>query len=116
MTNEQNELTRRMIIRKAQEVYGKEYPKHEREVMDLIRQYEIVQEKMDNPVPGLVKGDILNGTLLFADVSGFTALSEHLAALGPEGAEQLTTIMNDYFSAMLDILGTDFVRLDHRTL
>ena len=65
----------------------------------------LAQEKIRRPVPGLVKGDILNGTLLFSDVSGFTALSERLAVLGPEGAEQLTIIMNRYFSVMLDILG-----------
>ena len=64
----------------------------------------LVQEKMNNPVPGLVKGEQLNGSLLFSDVSGFTALSERLAVLGPEGAEQLTKIMNEYFTAMLEIL------------
>jgi len=64
----------------------------------------LVQEKMKQPVPGLVKGKIIKGSLLFADVSGFTALSERLAVLGPEGAERLTVTMNDYFSTMLEIL------------
>jgi adenylate cyclase len=44
------------------------------------------------------------GTFLFSDVSGFTALSERLASLGGEGAEQLTALMNDYFAVMLEIL------------
>lgn len=64
----------------------------------------LVQEKMRRPYPGAVRGQMLSGTLLFSDVSGFTALSERLAAFGQEGAERLTAEMNRYFSAMLDIL------------
>jgi len=37
----------------------------------------------------------------FADVSGFTAMSEKLASIGREGAETLTGILNSYFSAMI---------------
>jgi class 3 adenylate cyclase/type II secretory pathway predicted ATPase ExeA len=45
------------------------------------------------------------GTFLFADVSGFTALSERLAQENStDGAEILTIIMNDYFAEMLEIL------------
>ncbi|RPI30797.1 MAG: hypothetical protein EHM70_13025, partial [Chloroflexota bacterium] len=64
----------------------------------------LYQEKMRRAVPGLVSGQMVAGSLLFADVSGFTALSERLASLGPQGAEKLTSIMNEYFAAMLDIL------------
>lgn len=64
----------------------------------------LVEEKKQRPVPGLVSGKLLKGSLLFADVSGFTALSERLAVLGLEGAERLTEIMNDYFETMLEIL------------
>ena len=63
----------------------------------------LVQEKMRRAVPGLVSGVMLRGTLLFSDVSGFTALSERLQALGPKGAEQMTGIMNRYFERMLEI-------------
>ncbi|MBA3534895.1 MAG: AAA family ATPase [Ardenticatenales bacterium] len=45
-----------------------------------------------------------DASLLFADVSGFTALSERLAGVGREGAEQVTDAINQYFSAMLEIL------------
>jgi len=65
----------------------------------------LVQEKMRRPIPGLVEGKLLTGSLLFADVSGFTALSERLSVMGPEGAERLTTTMNEYFATMLEILG-----------
>lgn len=45
------------------------------------------------------------GTFMFADVSGFTALSERLAVDNTgDGAEVLTIIMNDYFAEMLEIL------------
>ncbi|MBK8026256.1 MAG: AAA family ATPase [Chloroflexi bacterium] len=61
----------------------------------------------------IAEGDILtterytalrNGTFIFADVSGFTAMSEYLARRGQGGAENLTLVMNAYFSEMLDIL------------
>jgi class 3 adenylate cyclase len=75
----------------------------------------LVEEKMRRPVPGLVQGKMLCGSLLFADVSGFTALSERLALLdserigglallGPKGAERLTDLMNQYFDRMIEIL------------
>ncbi len=37
----------------------------------------------------------------FADVSGFTAMSEKLATIGREGAEALTGILNTYFTEMI---------------
>lgn len=46
------------------------------------------------------------GTVLFADVSGFTPMSEALAALGAEGAEVLTDILNRYFAEMIGILNS----------
>jgi len=41
---------------------------------------------------------------LFADVSGFTAISEALARSGKGGAEELTAILNGYFSPMIDLI------------
>ncbi len=64
----------------------------------------LVQEKMRRAVPGLVNGQMVHGSLLFSDVSGFTALSERLQGRGLEGAEILTRMMNRYFGRMLDIL------------
>jgi class 3 adenylate cyclase len=50
-------------------------------------------------------GDLRPGTFMFADVSGFTALSESLQrAGGREGIEILTRIINDFFARMLEIL------------
>ena len=43
----------------------------------------------------------VDGTMVMADLSGFTPLTERLAALGDEGAERLTGIINDFFERML---------------
>ena len=44
----------------------------------------------------------VEGSLVFADLSGFTALSERLARRGPIGAELMTDVLNDRFSRLLD--------------
>ncbi len=44
------------------------------------------------------------GVTLFADVSGFTAISEALGKGGRHGAEELTDILNAYFSEMITII------------
>jgi class 3 adenylate cyclase/tetratricopeptide (TPR) repeat protein len=41
---------------------------------------------------------------LLADVSGFTALTGELAALGAPGVEELTTLVNRYFTRMIGLL------------
>ena len=43
----------------------------------------------------------LEGTLVSADLSGFTRLSERLAGLGREGAEELTALLNGRFTGMI---------------
>lgn len=48
--------------------------------------------------------DTLHGTLLFADISGFTALTERLAARGPAGVEALVRRLNGYFGALIEVL------------
>ena len=45
--------------------------------------------------------DEVEGTLVMADLSGFTPLSECLARLGDVGAERLTTVVNAFFAALL---------------
>ena len=41
---------------------------------------------------------------LFADVSGFTAISEALGKAGRGGTEELTDILNSYFRPMIDLI------------
>jgi class 3 adenylate cyclase/predicted ATPase len=62
---------------------------------------ELAQHKK---LPQLAGGEFLNGTLMFSDVSGFTALAERLSVLGREGAEQITDIINRYFGQMMSII------------
>lgn len=42
----------------------------------------------------------ISGVVMFIDVVGFTKLAESLASQGPDGAEQLTAILNDYFGLL----------------
>ncbi|NNJ08723.1 AAA family ATPase [Chloroflexales bacterium ZM16-3] len=46
----------------------------------------------------------VEGSLLFADVSGSTALAERLSALGREGTELVTDTLNSYFGTMISII------------
>jgi class 3 adenylate cyclase len=51
--------------------------------------------------------------VLFADISGFTPLAEKLAKLGSRGVEQLTTILNEYFGQIINLIhnhGGDIVK------
>jgi class 3 adenylate cyclase len=41
---------------------------------------------------------------LFADISGFTALTERLAQRGPQGVEELSRLLNDYFGRLIDLI------------
>jgi class 3 adenylate cyclase len=64
----------------------------------------VVDSILRDATPGRNEGQFVSGSLLFADISGFTALSENLGRSGREGAEEITVIVNRYFSAMLMIL------------
>src|SRR3954471_19674713 len=46
----------------------------------------------------------VHAVALFADVSGFTPMSEALARTGRRGAEDLTLILNRYFTRMIALL------------
>ena len=64
----------------------------------------VIRERLLRQKTTGVYGKWLKGSLLYADVSGFTAISEKLAQRGKEGAEELTHLMNTYFTAMLDFV------------
>ena len=50
------------------------------------------------------KHEVIEGTLAFADVSGFTKLSERLAKKGGKaGAEQMTDVVNSLFGELLTV-------------
>jgi len=46
---------------------------------------------------------IVRGSLVFADISGFTALAERLAQRGRAGGEELVETLSRVFAAMIDI-------------
>jgi class 3 adenylate cyclase/tetratricopeptide (TPR) repeat protein len=51
--------------------------------------------------------------ILLADISGFTALAERLAARGPAGAEELNRILNEYFGELIGLVvsyGGDIIK------
>jgi predicted ATPase/class 3 adenylate cyclase len=65
----------------------------------------VVRERLETAGrPAGASGQFAHGTLMFADISGFTAMSERLSALGREGAEVITRIVNSYFETMLGIV------------
>ena len=56
----------------------------------------------DDEAPGALHRTV-DGTLVFADVSGFTALTERLARQGRIGAEEIVEALNRVFGPMLTI-------------
>ncbi|MCB8990604.1 MAG: tetratricopeptide repeat protein [Ardenticatenaceae bacterium] len=67
--------------------------------------YHTARDLMQNPGSDGVGRDMrFTAVALFADVSGFTAMSEALAATGKRGAEELTTILNSYFEPMIALI------------
>ncbi len=47
-----------------------------------------------------------NGTVMFADLSGFTNLSEKLTAKGKEGSEEISRIINEVFEELITIVSS----------
>ena len=59
----------------------------------------------DDETPGQL-WRVVDGTLVFADVAGFTALTEKLSRRGRIGAEEIVETLNRVFGPMLRIAGT----------
>lgn len=85
--------------------------------MDRYSRYlpDLIVEKVTFSEPGDTGAsvELVDAAAMFADISGFTALTERLAADGSAGAEKLTGLLNDYFSALLTLVrdhGGDVVK------
>src|SRR5215213_4783048 len=55
----------------------------------------------------------LQAAILFADISGFTILTERMVERGPTGVETLAHVLNEYFGQLIDIIheyGGDVVK------
>jgi class 3 adenylate cyclase/tetratricopeptide (TPR) repeat protein len=63
----------------------------------------LVEQWARHPEQPALWGTWLRGSLMFCDVSGFTAMSESLAQVGKEGAELMASILNRFFERMLAI-------------
>jgi class 3 adenylate cyclase/tetratricopeptide (TPR) repeat protein len=65
----------------------------------------LVRRLLDAPeAAGRAHADRLVGALLLADISGFTAITERLAASGPGGAEALRGLLDRAFSPLLELI------------
>ena len=67
--------------------------------------YYLAQDLINHPERSPIgREQRFEGVTLFADVSGFTAISEALGKSGKHGAEELTDILNAYFGSMIAII------------
>lgn len=65
-----------------------------------------------SPIESPVAEEV-QAAMLFADISGFTLITERLAEKGPAGVETLARILNEYFGQLIDIIhnyGGDVVK------
>ncbi len=63
---------------------------------------QVVAPLLEAPEAGRVEGGFVHGTVMFSDISGFTAMSEKLSKL-KGGAEEITAIVNRFFAALLQV-------------
>ncbi len=65
----------------------------------------LVRRLLEEPeAAGKAHADRLVGALLLADLSGFMAITERLAAGGPGGAEELRGLLDGAFSPLLELI------------
>lgn len=66
----------------------------------------LIQKRVaQNPVPiDSPLAQDFQAAVMFADISGFTALTERLAEKGAAGVETLARILNDYFGQFIDLV------------
>lgn len=74
-------------------------------------QRRLVTNAQNIKVPEMEK---FSACVMFADISGFTPLTERFASEGSEGVEKLTAVLNDYFDKFIKIIyeyGGDIVKV-----
>lgn len=65
----------------------------------------LLRQILEDPLASLApRAEQLSGAVLLADISGFTPLAEALAQRGAEGSEELTHLLNRYFSRVIGLL------------
>lgn len=78
---------------------------HLRTLQSILYDYMPRQVAETLPEPGEVRHAWQEGTLMFTDLAGFTPLMEANAASGRAGARTVLKTLNDYFGAMIEIIG-----------
>jgi predicted ATPase/class 3 adenylate cyclase len=64
----------------------------------------VTRQLLQNSLPQPGVPHSLRAATIFADISGFTAMSEELATDGPRGAEELNNVLLLTFTAMIDLI------------
>ena len=66
----------------------------------------LVRQAMQNPqLPQEATADSLPAAVFFADIAGFTTLTNHLIEVhGPNGVEKITELLNTYFEKLIAII------------
>lgn len=64
----------------------------------------LVRQLLSDRPPRPGERHAFTAATLFADISGFTAMSEQLASDGPRGAEELNRVLQLTFDAMIDVI------------
>lgn len=65
--------------------------------------YHVAQDILNHPVVSPIgREQRFPAVVLFVDVSGFTNISKALSRAGRRGAEELTTLLNSYFTPMIE--------------
>ena len=62
---------------------------------------EVLLQPADSPIGREQRREAVT---LFADISGFTSLSERLGRVGKRGTEQLSELLNRYFGTLIDVV------------
>ncbi len=67
--------------------------------------HHVVEDMLNNPqVNPVARERRFDAVALFADVSGFTVISEALGKTGRAGTEELTMLLNSYFEPMIALI------------
>jgi adenylate cyclase len=100
-------LTGAMILRESIAFVGTEREKQFiRKAFSTYLSGDVVQEIINDPAKLKLGGSTRRMTAIFTDIQGFSSISETLSRqYGPEGgAEALVRLLNDYLSAMSDLV------------
>ncbi len=62
----------------------------------------VLRAQLQRPAPGQISGAFWHGSILFADLSGFTALSGQLSTIGKQGAEEISALITALFGALTE--------------